>query len=210
MSKIIIFDFDGVLADSVEACFKMNEEAVASINKTLTLEEYLSCFQEHINKRLASLLGLSEEEKQQLVTYKAGVFPKYYNSNTVKLFDFAKELIIKTSKLGELWIVSSTPSDLIVKVLEPYGLVHYFSKIIGQNKEPKNIVMRDILEKKKDGEVFFITDTTGDIKETRKMNSKIYTLAVTWGFHDSKLLISENPDILVNNTEEILDFVVLH
>lgn len=210
MRKIIIFDFDGVLADSVQVVFKMNQEAVASINKTLTMEEYVSCFEEHVNKRLAELFHLTEEEKEMLVGVKENLFPQYYNMHTIKLFNFAKELVLEAGTLGELWIISSSPSDLIKQVLEPYGLVGSFTKIIGQNSKAKNIILENEIKGMKEGEVFFITDTTGDIKETRKIPTKILTLAVTWGFHSATLLESEKPDLLVYQPEEILDFIKSH
>lgn len=210
MGKVIIFDFDGVLVDSIDAVFKMNQEAVAVLGKTITLDEYKSCFEEHINKRLASLLSLNEEEKNRMVDFKASIFPKYYNNQNVKLFDFAKNLVIEASKLGELWIVSSSPSDLIVNVLEPHGLINYFTKIVGQNKQPKNLFLQSALVNKKDNEVFFITDTTGDIKETRKIDIKILTIAVLWGFHSAELLKTENPDLLAQKPTEILDFIKSH
>lgn len=207
MSKVIIFDFDGVLVDSVDTVFEMNKEAVSRMNKTLTMSEYLSCFDGHINQRLAVLLDLNEEQKQKLIEIKAGLFPKYYQSRDVKLFDSAKELIVNASSLGELWIVSSSPRDLIIKILAPYGLESYFTKIIGQNSQPKNLFFQSALQDKKKGEVFFVTDTTGDIKEAKKVNLNILTLAVPWGFHKEELLRAEKPDLLAVSPNEILDFI---
>ncbi|MFA5997312.1 MAG: HAD hydrolase-like protein [Candidatus Paceibacterota bacterium] len=210
MSKVIIFDFDGVLADSVNTVFKMNKEAVSQINKTLTMDEYLSCFGGHINQRLAILLNLNEEEKRRLIEIKADLFPSYYRTQEVKLFSFSKELVVKARDLGELWIVSSSPRELIINILESYGLVDYFTKIIGQNSQPKNLFFQSTLKDKKGGEVFFITDTTGDIKEARMVNSNILTIAVTWGFHSEKVLKVENPDLLASEYNEILDFIKTH
>ncbi|MCF7843472.1 HAD hydrolase-like protein [Candidatus Gracilibacteria bacterium] len=210
MNKLIIFDFDGVLADSLQVVFKMNQEAIASVNRSITIEEYASCFEEHINKRLAELLGLTDKQKHDMVEFKSTLFPKYYNSESVNLFPFAKDLIIKTKELGELWIVSSSPSELIYSILEKNGLSNFFSKIIGQNRQPKNLVLQDALGKIKDNQVFFITDTTGDIKETRKINIKILTLAVNWGFHNVRLLKKENPDLIAQKPEDILDYVKSH
>lgn len=210
MKRVIIFDFDGVLADSDQTVFKMNQEAALSVNRTLTMEEYMSCFEGHINQGLQALLNLTEEEKQRLVDVKAGLFPKYYNPENVKLFSFAKELVVEASRLGELWIVSSSPSELILKVLETYGLESYFTKIVGQNRQPKSLFFQDAFGDKKDIGVFFITDTTGDIKEARKGNVDFLILAVTWGFHSASLLETENPDILVRQPNEILDFIRAH
>lgn len=210
MKKIIIFDFDGVLCDSVDAVYEMNKEVFRSFNIELTLEQYLSGFEEHINQRLATLFHLSDEEKTTMVEYKATLFPKYYQAPGVHLFPFAKELVAAASKLGELWIVSSSPSDLISAILEPYGLAASFTRIIGQNKQPKHIFFQEALADKKQGEVFFITDTTGDLKEMKKADIEACTLAVPWGFHTSTLLQTENPDVVVKEPQDIIDFIKSH
>lgn len=207
MNKVIIFDFDGVLADSFEVVFAMNNEAATRINKSLTREEYASCFEEHINARMAQLFSLNEEEKQNFVDSKASLFPQYYNAQSVFLFDFAEELIIEMNKHGELWIVSSSPSELIESILESRGLKQYFSRIVGQNRQPKNIFFKTALMHKKEGEVFFITDTTGDIKEARKTGIPFTIIAVSWGFHTPDLLIKETPDLLAKNSKEIINFM---
>ena len=210
MSRLIIFDFDGVLADSVQVVFKMNQEAVASLNKSLTMEEYCACFEGHINQRLAEMYTLDDVQKKELVDLKAVLFPKYYNSDTIQLFSFARDLVVEASKLGELWIVSSSPTELITGILESYGLVKYFTKIIGQNRQPKGEFFKSTLDGRKKGEVFFITDTTGDIKEIRKTDVEISVLAVAWGFHTVSLLESEKPSVVVHDSKEIIDFISEH
>ena len=207
MKRIIIFDFDGVLADSVNVVYNMNKDAAKHMGKTLTMEEYLSCFEEHINKRLALLLSLSEKEKEDFVEYKASIFPKYYTPESVTLFPFAEELIKQVSQLGSLWIASSSPKELIEKVLDSKGLLNYFSLIIGQNTQPKNLVLSEALAGKETEKIYFITDTTGDIKETRLLNVPVQTLAVSWGFHSSSLLTSEHPSIVVEDYDEIMKFI---
>lgn len=207
MSKLIIFDFDGVLADSLDVVYTMNKDAVKSINQELSLEEYCACFEGHINQRLAQMYGLDEEQKKKLVDFKAVLYPQYYNAKTVHLFPFAKELIIEASKLGELWIVSSSPADLISDILESQGLVKSFAKIVGQNRQPKSLFFQESLAEYTSGEVFFITDTVGDIREIRKAGVDVSTVAVTWGFHEKALLASENPTVVVSASDEIINFI---
>lgn len=207
MKNIIIFDFDGVLSNSVNIVYEMNKEAIEAIGKGITMEEYLACFEGHINQRLQKLLSLTDEEKEKLVAHKAQLFPKYYIPEKVKLFDFAEELVVEASKLGELWIVSSCPGDLIKNLLDTHNLTKYFSNINGQNARPKNEVFKVAFESHSGGKVFFITDTTGDLKETRNLDFKMINIAVDWGFHSAELLKSENPDLLTSNPEEIIEFI---
>lgn len=207
MKNIIIFDFDGVLSNSVKVVYEMNRDAVLSIGKSLSMEEYLACFEGHINQRLQKLLSLTDEEKEKLVAHKAQLFPKYYIPEKVKLFDFAEELVVEASKLGELWIVSSCPGDLIKNLLDTHNLTKYFASINGQNTRPKNEVFKVAFESHSGGKVFFITDTTGDLKETRNLDFKMINIAVDWGFHSPELLKSENPDLLVTDHHEIIDFI---
>lgn len=207
MKNIIIFDFDGVLSDSVQVVYEMNRVAVESIGKTISMEEYLSCFEGHINQRLQELLGLSDEEKERLVSIKAGLFPEYYTPQKVKLFDFATDLVKEASALGELWIVSSCPGNLIKALLDTYDLTKYFVSINGQNTRPKNEVFKSAFENNKGSKVFFITDTTGDIKETRNLNFKMVNIAVSWGFHRASLLETENPDLMADTPGQIMEFM---
>ena len=210
MSKLIIFDFDGVLADSLDVVYTMNKDAVKCIGQELTLQEYCACFEGHINQRLAQMYSLDDEEKKKLVDFKAVLYPQYYNEKTVKLFSFAKELVTETSKLGELWIVSSSPTDLITAILETQGLHGYFTKIVGQNRQPKGIFFQEALSGYKSGEVFFVTDTTGDIKEIQKAEVDVAVIAVPWGFHTKELLESENPTLLATEPQEIINYIQEH
>ncbi len=203
MKKVIIFDFDGVLADSFTVIYELNRVVAEGLGKSLSSEELRSCFETHINEGLARLYQFGPEEKEKMVTAKALLFSKYLTPENIKLFPFAKELIVEASKIGELYIVSTAPGESIRRVLERENLASYFKEIIGQNKLPKVTIFKTLLQDKKDDKIFFITDTTGDIKETQKTDIHFHIVAVTWGYHAKELLKSENPEYLVDRPEEI-------
>lgn len=207
MKKVIVFDFDGVLADSIESVYKMNVDAAAIIGKRLSREDYLSGFEGHINERLAESLNLSPEEKEQFVAEKARLFPKYSNSTTVKLFDSSSLFISQAADLGELWVASSSPSEVIRDILQKSDLDRYFTLINGKNRQPKEDFFRQALLDNPDSDLYFITDTVGDIKAARLADPRIKVIAVTWGFHSGSLLESFDPDYLANNREEVLQFI---
>jgi phosphoglycolate phosphatase len=54
-------------------------------------------------------------------------------------------------------------------------------------------------------QVIYIGDETRDIDAAKHCGLKV--IAVTWGFHTPELLISHNPDYLVNSPDEIVKIV---
>lgn len=211
MSKLIIFDFDGVLADSVEPLFEMNRVAAETIGKTLTKDQYLAGFEGHINEQLAIILDLTEEEKERFVSEKAILFPRYNNEENVRLFEFAEELVKMAASFGELWIISSSPQEAISKILNRYDLAKYFAVINGQNRQSKHLFLKAALADEKNSEVFFITDTVGDLKAAKEAAGKdITTIAVAWGFHNPERLTAEGPNYLADVPEQVLSYLRSH
>ncbi|HLB58081.1 MAG TPA: HAD hydrolase-like protein, partial [Gammaproteobacteria bacterium] len=51
-------------------------------------------------------------------------------------------------------------------------------------------------------ETFYIGDETRDIQAAKK--NHIYSIAVTWGFNNKKVLAAEKPDFLIDNPKELL------
>ena len=210
MNRIIIFDFDGVLADSLDSLFALNLEAAKEIGKSLTQEQYLSGFEGHINERLADALDLTDDEQDRFVSEKARLFSQYANHETIKLFDFAEQMVMDASVLGELWIASSSPCEVIKDILNEKNLLQYFTVINGKIREPKELFFRRALAEHVDEEVFFITDTVGDIKAAKKTGHKIHLLAVSWGYHHSKLLLNEAPDLFATESGQVLEYIKSH
>jgi len=56
-----------------------------------------------------------------------------------------------------------------------------------------NVVLQDI---------YYIGDTTGDIKEGKQAGVK--TVGVTWGWHSKEKMAAAEPDYLFDNPQELL------
>lgn len=207
MKNFIVFDFDGVLADSLESLYRINFLSAQSLKKELSKDQYVSGFEGSLNQRLASILELNQTQADAFASKKTELFPQHYNTQTIQLFDFSKELISNASDQGELWILSTAPENRIRNVLDSTDSTKYFKKIIGQSKQSKSFFLEELVQRNPNSEVFFITDTTGDVQEAKKVTAAVHTIAVTWGFHASELLISEAPDMLAREPKDILDYI---
>ena len=178
--KVIIFDIDGVILDSIDLVRK----DLLQRHPSMTEEEFKEIFTENFWTGLSkfkekfSIKELSQEEKnhreaQRLMT-----------RDSIKVFDGMKEFLEQASKKYILVINSSGYKEHIEIPLRASGVLSFFdfvaSKEISVDKTEK---INFILEKyiASPNEVVFITDTIGDIFDSD--NAGIDSIAVTWGVH---------------------------
>lgn len=206
MKKLIIFDFDGVLSNSFSQTYTINKKAADSVSSHLTKKIFRSFFSGNIHKNIEIFLSYDKNKIDKFTTFKYQIFPKYYNSRKVKLFDFAVDFIRKIGKKADLCIVSSAPDEAIAHILKENQLNNFFKEIIGLNKKGKRVVLQKFADKKREySKVYFITDTEGDLIETE--GTGITRVAVTWGYHKEKILRKQKPDYIARNAEELLSFL---
>ncbi|WKZ23867.1 MAG: HAD hydrolase-like protein [Candidatus Dojkabacteria bacterium] len=90
--------------------------------------------------------------------------------------------------------------------MEKYNLRHYFGNILGVDVEKSKVIKLQSVQKlHHNREMYFITDTLGDIREAEKVG--IEAIAVTWGYHDKAMLEQGNPRAVVNSIEELAETV---
>jgi len=204
-NKLIVFDFDGVLADSFSNLYTINKLSAEFVNRKISEEDYIKMFSGKFHHNLYNFLDLNEEELNKYLEYKYKIFNKYYIG--ANLFSFAPDLIKRLSLTASLAIVSSAPEEAIRRMLEKYGLVDNFFMILGMNKSGKILNLKKCITKAKgiDENSFFITDTVGDIIDGKEAGLK--TIAVTWGFHSDNILEKINPNFIVNDYREIIKII---
>jgi phosphoglycolate phosphatase len=194
MKKLVIFDFDGVLVDTIGIGFSINQE----IHEDLSLEEYKSFFEGNIYGALR----------------KDGT-PKKYHPDFFNLYDSkAREIIVpdilklavkELSNLYTLVIISSTHSESIKKILEREEISKYFTEFLGADVEKNKVIKINLTLNKYNilpKDAIFITDTIGDIKEGKECG--VNSIAVTWGFHDKKTLEKGNPVAIIDDPRDLL------
>lgn len=203
--KLIIFDFDGVIADSFSAIYSVVRDAFKSIGIPLSEQGYRDFFL--VNPKLAEQRICNDEKKfndvQKSIHENA---PKKYRD--VKIFPDMLNIILRLSANADMAIVSSSQTDVIDEKMKEYGLIKYFSLILGADKaltkiEKINEIINHLNADKKS--IYFISDTVGDLNEGKKIG--ITTIAVTWGFHDEKTIKKSKPDIIVDSANKLLEAI---
>jgi len=208
-SKIVIFDFDGVLNNSFEELFKMHVYCCSQFDREISVLEYSNLFLDsNFHSNLEKFLALEPRKLEEFKTLKYSIYDDYYSQT--KLFDFAKDIVNKLQSAGynNMVIVSSAPKNQIEKMLEINDLRSPFSEILGINKNGKSDVIALLVENLnlQPSDCYFITDTVGDVIDGK--NARVNVLAVTWGFHDKIKLTAAGPQHVVVAPQEIFDILI--
>lgn len=179
-TKLVIFDFDGVLTDSYDVCIGVSKQFFPE----LTDESYKVLFTGNIYEAL-------EKGKDANV--------KVTKINNDLYFEIYEPLILEVppregfkeilegliSKGVKIAFVSSCYTKPLTNYLIKYGFIDYVTEVIGgdieKSKVKKFIKLLDDQKVSAD-ECIFITDTLGDLIEAEKVN--LPTFGVTFGFHD--------------------------
>jgi phosphoglycolate phosphatase len=188
----LIFDFDGVVADSLDI-FQGILFNVAGINE----DTFFDLFDDNMYEGLAKQ-GIPEEEIPQLIKRLQEAWIKELDK--VIFFPGIAESLTKLSSKYNVFIVSASPTRIIESLLNKFGLN---LEVIGADKGTSKVDRINKIKQKHPGQSFYIGDTKGDMLEGHEAGVK--TVAVTWGWHDQARLESANPDYVVHTPEELAD-----
>jgi phosphoglycolate phosphatase len=203
MNNVIIFDYDGVIVDSLDifmdnfifACIK------EGWNKIKSKKDFLKLFDGNMYENMYNL-GLTKEKIKKIIISLRHDLLK--NQDKIKYFEGIINVIEKLSSYNILFIVTSNDNIVIENFFKIYN-IKYFKDIIGSDKGfSKTQKIKNIKSNYPNHNVYYICDTIGDIKEGK--NAGIFTVAVTWGWHNKNKLLRENPTYLVENPGD-LEFI---
>jgi phosphoglycolate phosphatase len=190
-TKVVIFDFDGVITDTFAFCYEIHNTA-----HPLSEEDYRAKFEGNIND------ALKKTQKPA---------SNFWDLYTPQLLECKpnlgiEEIIKILSGKYSLVIVSSTTSSTIKSFLEKFNLDKYFKEVLGNDIDHSKVKkLQMVLDKYNisPSDTIFITDTLGDIKEARRCG--IGSIAVTWGYHPIETLQKGNPYKIVNSINELIE-----
>ena len=200
--KLFLFDFDGVLVDSLDVYEKTVTACLKKMNQPLTRgrEEFLELFEGNFYESLVKKgVDLNEFMKAS-----ADILAQV-NLKDIKPIPAVVPVVKEFHKNHCLLVISSNESSSIKEALELFYYDGYFREILGSDFmfSKKEKIFYAIKKYQVISEnIYYIGDTTGDIKEGREAGIK--TVGVTWGWHSKEKMASAEPDYLFDTPQELL------
>ena len=203
---MIIFDFDGVIADSLEAHLANYKRVFKNYERKLPWESsddwrnlYDSSWENNFYKH-----GFSEEELKE-------AFSDYFDHldySAVPIFDGIEDVIRKLSESHKLGVASTTDSEIIERRLEQSGMREQFVGVVGSSAHSNKVEkFKKALTMTGDdaSQSIVVGDTASDISAGKANGMR--TIAVSYGWYTRERLEAESPDAIVDSPEALLEAI---
>lgn len=202
---LLIFDFDGTLANTIETGIAIyNELAEGYGLKAVTAAEVREL--RKLNTRaLLDELGIS-----RLMAVKIGAHIRkvlHERMDTVEMIPGAGEAILDLHRAGyRLGIITSNSADNVRTVLRRFGLLDCFLfieagvSLFGKAHRILNALRKTGVPA---SSAIYVGDETRDMEAARK--SHVGGLAVCWGTNGREAMETEGPDYCIDEPSELID-----
>ena len=203
-AKLIVFDFDGTLADTLDALLGITNKLASEFG-----------YQQITDQQLANLKYLSPIEIIKITKISLWKLPFLMKRvkaeftqeiSKMNLFPGVVELLDTLKHQGyRLGIVSSNTEANIRSLLKQNQIEELFDFIAGASTFGKGKAIEKILRQYNcpKSDVVYIGDEIRDIQAARSI--KIRIVAVGWGFNAPTALIDRHPDLLITKPQALVN-----
>lgn len=203
MTKVIIFDFDGTLADTIDILLSITNRLSAEFGFKSATKEELAQLSNLNSWQILQYSGISIFKFPLLIRrLKAELHSEIPH---IQLFPGIKEVLLELKKRGfQLGIITSNSRENVLGALEKNGLQDTFTFIYSGSTFGKHKVINKWLriENIHTEKVVYVGDEIRDIDAAKKTGIKV--IAVGWGFNSPQALAAQNPDFLIEHPQELI------
>ena len=215
MKKLVIFDLDGTLLDTIADLAESANYALKQLGyPTHDIETIRTFVGNGINKLLERALPSHEQTEENVIRMRSHFVPYYdiHNADLSTPYPGIVSLLEDLQAKGILIAVASNKyQKATVKLVKQYFPNIDFIEILGQregiNVKPDPTIVFDILQKadvsKED--ILYVGDSGVDMQTA--INAGVDAVGVTWGFRPRAELESFQPMGLIDKAEDLLEFI---
>ncbi|MEG3966465.1 HAD-IA family hydrolase [Microcoleus sp. T2B6] len=206
MTQVIIFDFDGTLADTIDILLSITNRLSVELGFKSATKEQIAQLSNLTSWQILQYSGISIFKFPLLIRMlKAELRSEIPN---IQLFPGIKEVLLELKTLGfQLGIITSNSRENVLASLEKNGLPDTFTFIYSGSTFGKHKVINSWLKRENINpkQVVYVGDEIRDIEAARKTGIKV--IAVAWGFNSQEALVAHNPDFLIQSPQELIEIM---
>jgi len=204
LEKVIVFDFDGVLADTLDemlhiarlVCETMGypcEPSPADLDALNTMEFI----------ELGRQLGIPEQRAQEFVerTFRLS----YSRPVPPRIFPGMREVVVELAKESKIGILTGNSFQVVDRFLETNELSAVIDVVMSADVPGnRSLKLKRIVSQlgMASGKAYLVGDAVSDVRVARE--EAVTSVAVTWGHQSEAKLHSVNPDYLVRTPQELM------
>jgi phosphoglycolate phosphatase len=201
--KLIIFDFDGTLADTFDFFLDLiNDMAIKHHFKTLSDDDKENIKDLSARQIIKNLKIPFWKIPKVAKSMKASLSS---SNSPIEVFDFIPQILLELkNKNVNLAILTSNNQVNVKRILRNnfslFGASTFDVSILGKKRQFKKLIKNhQVLP----SEVLIIGDEVRDIEAAQNIGVDI--ASVCWGYNSQKILISQKPTYLIQSPQQILD-----
>ena len=215
MKKLIIFDLDGTLLDTIADLAVSTNHALLHLGYPTHEEGTIRTFVGNgINKLLERSLPEGERTETNLMRMREYFIPYYdaHNADFSSPYPGVEALLETLQAKGVMLAVASNKyQEATEKLVRHYFPTIRFIEVLGQREgipvKPDPSIVNDILKKANVSpeDTLYVGDSGVDMQTA--LNAGVDAVGVSWGFRPRAELEGFHPKGIVDKAEELLGFV---
>ncbi len=205
--KVIIFDFDGTIADTLDAIVNISNRLAADFGYKQTSLEEIAQLKNLNSREIIKQSGISIFKVPFLIRKVKAELNKEIQK--LKPIPGIKEALVQLKAQGyRVLILTSNSKENVLFFLEEnkmqdlFDFIYSGATLFGKSKIINNILKQENLNYE---QFFYVGDETRDIEAARR--SYIKAIAVSWGFNSKEVLAKQNPNFLIHQPNELINVI---
>ena len=215
MKKLIIFDLDGTLLNTIADLAMATNHALQQLGyPTHDTDTYRFFVGNGINKLLERSLPEAEKNEANVMRLRSHFLPFYdkHNADLSTPYPGIPELLQTLQLKGmKIAVASNKYQSATVKLILHYFPNIQFVEVLGQREgiavKPDPSIVFDILRKAEvdKEEVLYVGDSNVDMQTA--LNAGVDAIGVSWGFRPRTELEAFHPLAVIDKTDELLNYL---
>ncbi|CAH0524555.1 phosphoglycolate phosphatase [Vibrio hippocampi] len=218
--KLVVFDLDGTLLDSVPDLAIAADQAVQALGypsvSEVEVRDYVGNGADIlIGRSLSRSLEVDSSLTPELLKQARVLFDDFYQASGHKLshlYPAVKETLEGLTQAGiTVALLTNKPSKFVPEVLQQHQLTRYFKYVLGgdafDKRKPDPIALHWLMEQEQltAQQVLMVGDSKNDILAAR--NAGCYAFGLTYGYNHGEPISDSKPDFVADNVSDVLSAV---